>query len=337
MSTEQPVRQKKKEKIIRLLERDGYVCGKHEGGCLHSLSKEEATIDHIIPKAFYLAGNEDSRSVFNLDWNLQPMHQRCNTKRDQQGFPEFTCACHWLMIEGDTLYVVTKEDRHKLWSPITTASPYTKLVPSVAKPVKGPPGLEIIHIVGGNAILMHGVYTGNVEEFNMMARTRPRDLNQYSWSPGPVKRKEPERPSGGVLIRPTRIEIKRAMYFTRGMKCDPNTGSMPMIEYSLRPGGLSYIELLPNNKEVMCLASERGAKEKFLRLLCSQSLPTTVHWNLLLKPNQDNPRKVRHYIGCSTKAVKWTNAPGSDMEDLTICIFRRRAEGIIIPTNPLPQ
>ena len=31
---------------------DGYVCGRHVGGCLKPLSEDEANLDHIIPKAF---------------------------------------------------------------------------------------------------------------------------------------------------------------------------------------------------------------------------------------------------------------------------------------------
>ena len=174
-----------------LLQRDGYVCGRHVGGCLKPLSEDEANLDHIIPKAFYLANKKnDLRRVYNRNWNLQPTHPECNIKRVFQGFPEFTCDCHRLLIEDDALYLVVGEDRFRLWSPITTPNPNERLTISVArsKPVKrsaragGDRRLMKMSIVGGNAILLPGVYVGNIEKFNTMASSNPTELNKHKWT-----------------------------------------------------------------------------------------------------------------------------------------------------------
>ena len=174
-----------------LLQRDSYVCGRHIGGCLKPLSEDEANVDHIIPKAFYLANQKsDLRRVYNRNWNLQPTHPECNVRRVFQGFPEFTCECHRLLIEDDALYVVVGEERCRLWSRITTPKPNERLTVSVArsKPVK-PSVMDAdgrrlmkMSIVGGNAILLPGVYVGNIEKFNMMARSNPTELNKHKWS-----------------------------------------------------------------------------------------------------------------------------------------------------------
>ena len=180
-----------KSKLKALLQRDGYVCGRHIGGCLKPLSEDEANVDHIIPKAFYLASKKsDFRRQYNGNWNLQPTHPECNVKRVFQGFPEFTCECHRLLIEDDALYVVIGEDRFKLWSPITTSSPNERLTVSVArsKPVKrsavASSGRRLMKmsIVGGNAILLPGVYVGNIDKFNEIASSNPTELNKHKWT-----------------------------------------------------------------------------------------------------------------------------------------------------------
>ena len=151
---------------------------------MRPLIEEEANIDHIIPKAFYLASKDsDLRRVFNRRWNLQPTHPDCNVRRTFDGFPEFSCTCHRLEIDGDALYVVADDDRYRLWSPITTSSPNERMMVSVARPrpVKGS-NLMRQAIVGGNAILLQGVYVGNIERFNRMARWNPTELNKHRWT-----------------------------------------------------------------------------------------------------------------------------------------------------------
>ena len=174
------------------LERDNYRCGIHIGGCSNTLKQHEANIDHIIPKGFYLADmSVDRRKSFNRDWNKQPMHPLCNSQRKIRGFPEFACECHWLMIDDDVLYVLAWGQRYALRSGITTSNPNHRLSVSVArpKPVRGrrtDDGRQLMRmdIVGGNAIVLPGVYEGegNVAFFNKVAETNPTDINKYCWS-----------------------------------------------------------------------------------------------------------------------------------------------------------
>ena len=75
---------------------------------------------------------------YNKDWNCQPMHQECNTKRGGQihGFPLFTCSCHWLQIDrtpkghvltlhyrtikGKVEFAVTAEEHSFVFSNLST-------------------------------------------------------------------------------------------------------------------------------------------------------------------------------------------------------------------------
>ena len=63
---------------------------------------------------------------YNKEWNCQPMHLECNTKRGGQmyGFPLFTCSCHWLQIDRTSKgYVLTlhyRKSSGKLEFTVTT-------------------------------------------------------------------------------------------------------------------------------------------------------------------------------------------------------------------------
>ena len=93
-----------------VLERDDYSCGIHLDGCSERLTttkkglpkSELITLDHIVPKSWWKDRQPVSPEYYNQEWNLQPMHRRCNDndKRGQiYGFPVFTCRCHWLRID----------------------------------------------------------------------------------------------------------------------------------------------------------------------------------------------------------------------------------------------
>ena len=115
------------KKRTRLLRRDGNICGLHLGGCGERITNSEirnATVDHIIPKAYYMAitGKEDDpagrRKEFNQDWNCQPMHAKCNVGRGGQlvGYPRFKCGCHFLHITQGDLYVWAWNHAQNEWS-----------------------------------------------------------------------------------------------------------------------------------------------------------------------------------------------------------------------------
>ena len=65
-------------------------------------NRAEASLDLIFTKSFF-KDREDGIGPkhYNEEWNCQPMHQECNTKRGGQiyGFPLCTCSCHWLQID----------------------------------------------------------------------------------------------------------------------------------------------------------------------------------------------------------------------------------------------
>ncbi len=111
----------------RLLRRDGNICGLHLGGCGERITISEiphATVDHIIPKAYYKAitAKEDDTAgrvkEFDQDWNCQPMHGKCNVGRGGQlvGYPRFQCGCHFLHITQGDLYIWAWDNDHGEWS-----------------------------------------------------------------------------------------------------------------------------------------------------------------------------------------------------------------------------
>lgn len=88
----------KRERLRYILDRDDYRCGIHLGGCGKPLSIENATIDHIEPKATCIApydeiGTKEMRNsirrkqqdrknpIFPKFMNIQPMHRSCNEKK----------------------------------------------------------------------------------------------------------------------------------------------------------------------------------------------------------------------------------------------------------------
>ena len=79
----------------RLLERDGYRCGVHVGGCGRKLTLEKITIDHIVPRNILRVNPEIFDQLANDESFLQPMCQDCNSARKQGRIEvEFTCKCH---------------------------------------------------------------------------------------------------------------------------------------------------------------------------------------------------------------------------------------------------
>ena len=79
----------------RLLERDGYRCGIHVGGCGRKLTLEKITIDHIVPQNILRVNPEIFDQLANDESFLQPMCQHCNSARKQGRIEvEFTCKCH---------------------------------------------------------------------------------------------------------------------------------------------------------------------------------------------------------------------------------------------------
>ena len=92
-----------RKRLSYLLPRDGHLCGIHVGGCgMRIRNRADASLDHIFTKSFFKDREDGIRPQhYNEEWNCQPMHQECNTKRGGQiyGFPLFTCLCHWLQID----------------------------------------------------------------------------------------------------------------------------------------------------------------------------------------------------------------------------------------------
>ena len=117
-----------RKRLSHLLPRDGNLCGIHVGGCRTQIrNRADASLDHIFTKSFF-KDREDSirQKDYNKDWNCQPMHQECNTKRSGQiyGFPLFTCSCHWLQIDrtsqGHVLTLHFRTNKHKFVFAVST-------------------------------------------------------------------------------------------------------------------------------------------------------------------------------------------------------------------------
>ena len=117
-----------RKRLSYLLPRDGHLCEIHIGGCgMRIRNRAEASLDHIFTKSFFKDREVGIRPKhYNEEWNCQPMHQECNTKRGGQiyGFPLFTCSCHWLQIDrmskGHVLTLHYKTNKGKFEFAVTT-------------------------------------------------------------------------------------------------------------------------------------------------------------------------------------------------------------------------
>jgi len=107
-----------KPRLSRIMERDSERCGIHSGGCLQTISynaegDQAATEDHMVPRKYA------TRMVQNFsphkDWNLQPMHKKCNILRRGQilGSVKFECDCHGSYIdEQQNRWMMYKENEN---------------------------------------------------------------------------------------------------------------------------------------------------------------------------------------------------------------------------------
>ena len=117
-----------RKRLSYLLPRDEYLCGIHVGGCGKTIrNRADASLDHIFTKSFFKDREDSVRPKhYNKEWNCQPMHQDCNSKRGGQiyGFPLFTCSCHWLQIDrtskGHVLTLHYGKNRAKFAFRVTT-------------------------------------------------------------------------------------------------------------------------------------------------------------------------------------------------------------------------
>lgn len=99
---------------LRLLERDGYLCGIHSGGCRQKIDvdADDFDIDHIFPQTFI----RDLPNVneFRKPWNYQPMHRVCHERKGRgqiNDAVQFDCMCHHNLIREDGRYVCYAERR----------------------------------------------------------------------------------------------------------------------------------------------------------------------------------------------------------------------------------
>ena len=102
--------------LKKLLQRDGYRCGIHSGGCGELIKKGEATKDHIVPLSYIRT--LPNMSEFQKKWNYQSMHAKCNNE-DRRGQIingiKFKCNCHGIYIDDEGSYWIMykKEIRGK--------------------------------------------------------------------------------------------------------------------------------------------------------------------------------------------------------------------------------
>ena len=117
-----------RKRLSYLLPRDDHLCGIHVGGCgMQIRNRADSSLDHIFPKSFFKDREDSIRPKhYNKDWNCQPMHQACNSKRGGQmyGFPLFICSCHWLQIDhtsmGHVLTLHYRKNGNKFAFRVTT-------------------------------------------------------------------------------------------------------------------------------------------------------------------------------------------------------------------------
>ena len=166
----------------RLLKRDDRRCGVHLGGCGKIIELgQECNVDHIIPSAFYSKIAGDNRSLYECDWNCQPMHVSCNQEKaaEMAEWPKFRCSCHFLQIEEGSLYIrtlgQTGKGRHMLLPNVVSVS-RDKVD---ARVVVGPGklgGRKVQGVATGMktafGYMLPGIAKSNVDWFNLHEKAR---------------------------------------------------------------------------------------------------------------------------------------------------------------------
>ena len=120
---------KRRKQRGRVLRRDKWRCGIHLGGCGQLIEEAKVcNVDHIIPSAFFSKVTGGDQSLFERDWNCQPMHMSCNQKKAAGvvEWPKFRCRCHFLQVEDGHLIVRTSgqadAERHMLLPNVVSGS-----------------------------------------------------------------------------------------------------------------------------------------------------------------------------------------------------------------------
>ena len=96
----------------RAEKRDQNKCGVHAAGCGLIVEKNDRSLDHIVPQAFFKSlGGQVTSTNYDDDWNRQLMHRNCDnwSGGHLHGLPPFWCHCHYLQIVGNDLYVVVRD------------------------------------------------------------------------------------------------------------------------------------------------------------------------------------------------------------------------------------
>lgn len=101
------------KRLNRILDRDGYICGLHAGGCYKKIDPltDEPSVDHIFSKDFIK--HLPNRACFRQGWNYQAMCKRCNEIKGGQGIPSFHCNCHYIYITDDGKQFVYYKERFR--------------------------------------------------------------------------------------------------------------------------------------------------------------------------------------------------------------------------------
>ena len=173
---------KRRKQRNRLLRRDNRLCGVHLAGCGQRIEEGDGcNVDHVIPSAFFSKVCGGSRSLYERDWNCQPMHSSCNTKKAAglTEWPRFRCSCHFLQVENGHLFVRTRgragSEKHLLLPNIV--SPSRDKVD--ARVVVGPGKLGGQKVLGASAgmkaefgYMLPGIAAATVDWFNLHEKAR---------------------------------------------------------------------------------------------------------------------------------------------------------------------
>ena len=166
----------------RVLRCDKQRCGVHLGGCGQRIDPgQECTVDHMIPSAYFSKVAGGDRSLYNCDWNCQPMHVICNQKKGDglAGWPKFRCSCHYLQVEDGHLFVRTRRpagaNKHIFLHNVVSASK-DKVD---ARMVVGPGALSGRKVRGAAigmkekvGYMLPGIAESRVEWFNLQEKAR---------------------------------------------------------------------------------------------------------------------------------------------------------------------
>lgn len=185
------------KKLLRLLRRDSFLCGRHVGGCRKEIGYDEVvsggtiSLDHILSKSFAMS-HKERMMLKKSDWNLQPMHESCNNQKGGSLGVDFLCNCHYTYVNKDDsveLYYYFG----KKWNRIMLFNAPNRVGRQISKP-----GLFAKTHKGSHSFVEFGYQNGDVFLKQHMVSGEHKDRSGVIWRGVGLRADDPRDQSMGL-------------------------------------------------------------------------------------------------------------------------------------------